>query len=189
MTTLGKLGYILSKPFTKRKREIQMLMDHPIFRDISSWINIKIRALNIECPSKRAMAVAYLTIYFEEMQRFYRTICDDYDQYTICSHNLYGSLHSIVSTINERATAVYVPKIFLDKMNIRFIRHIDILSETITSSMSKNFYSTSFEQVSSILDMSLLFLHMEVDAIEVTINSMNGELEKVLCGTIYDVKN
>ena len=40
----------------------------------------------------------------------------------------------------------------------------------------------------SILDMSLLFLHMEVDALEETINSMNGELAKVLQGTIYDTE-
>ena len=186
MTIVGKIYYLLSKPFTRRKREIQMLMDHPIFRDISSWVNIKVRALDIQCPSKREMATAYLTIYFEEMQQFYTNLCDHYDEYTVCSRTMYKSLHNVIGIVNERATAVYVPKMFLDKMDVRFLKHIDILSQTIASSMSKKSYSTEFEQVSSILDMSLLFLHMEVDAIEDTINSMNGELEKVLQGTIYD---
>ena len=62
----------------------------------------------------------------------------------------------------------------------------DILTQSIVSSSQKGSYSTEFEQTSSILDMSLLFLHMEVDTIEHTINMMNGELEKILKGTIYD---
>lgn len=189
MTTLGKVGYFLSRPFTRRRREIQMLMDHPLFRDISSWVNIKVRALDIQSPSKRSMATAYLTIYFEEMQRFYTNVCEHYDEYTVCSRTMYKSLHNTIGIINERATAIYIPKLFLDKMNARFLKHIDILSQTISSSMSKRSYSTEFEQVSSILDMSLLFLHMEVDVIEATINNMNGELQKVLQGTIYDTDN
>lgn len=186
MTAIKKLGYICSIPFTRRKREIQKLMDHPIFRDISSWSTIKIRALDIQCPSKREMASTYLAIYFEEVQRFYGNVCAKYDQYTVYSNTLYQSLHSVIGAINERAVTECIPELFLDKMNKRFLKHIDILSQTIATTMSKKAYSTEFEQVSSILDMSLLFLHMEVDTIEETINSMNGELEKVLQGTIYD---
>lgn len=188
MTALKKVGYFFSTPFTKRKREIRKLMDHPIFRDISSWVTIKVRALDIQCPSKREMASAYLSIYFEEMQRFYADLCSKYDEYTVCSNTLYKSLHGVIGDVNERAVTVYIPTLFLDKMNKRFLKHIDILSQTITTTMSKKAYSTELEQVSSILDMSLLFLHMEVDTIEDTINSMNGELEKVLQGTIYDTE-
>ena len=132
------------------------------------------------------MASEYLTIYFEEMQAFFMDLCENYDNYVIHSPELYKALHSVITKTNERATAVYVPSLFLDKMNIRFLKHIDILSQSIADSTSKKSYSTYFEQMASILDMSLLFLHMEVDAIEVTINAMNGELEKVLQGTIYD---
>lgn len=186
MTAFTKIGFILTKPFTRRKRDIMMLKDHPIFRDIDSWISVRVRALDIQCPSKKAMASAYLAIYFEEMQKFYTDLCDHYDQYAICSHDLYKSLHSVINETNEKATVVYIPALFLDKMNARFLKHIDILSQAIASSTTKKSYSTEFEQVSSILDMSLLFLHMEVDAIEDNINSMNGELERVLQGTIYD---
>ena len=34
--------------------------------------------------------------------------------------------------------------------------------------------------------MALLFIQMEADSIENTINHMNGELERVLKGTVYD---
>lgn len=166
-----------------------MLKEHPIFRDIDSWIHVKVRALDIQCPSKRAMAEAYLEIYFREIRSFYLNLCDNYTSYVSYPHYIYKTLHTVITTTNEKAVAVYVPTLFIGKMNTRFFKHIDILSKSIVSSSSKKSYSTEYEQVSSILDMSLLFLQMEVDTIETTINDMNGELEKVLKGTIYDSSN
>ena len=170
----------------RRKKEIALLKEHPIFRDIDSWINIKVGALDIQCPSKKAMAKTYLEIYFREIRSFYLNLCDNYDTYVSSPHNIYQTLHTVINATNEKAVAVYVPTLFINKMNVRFFKHIDILSQSIVSSSTNKSYSSEFEQVSSILDMSLLFLHMEVDTIENTINSMNGELEKVLKGTIYD---
>ena len=165
-----------------------MLKEHPIFRDLDSWINVKLVALDIKSPSKRAMAEAYLRIYLTDIRSFFMNLCDTYDEYDTGYHNIYQSLHTIINTTNQKAISEYVPTMFIDKMNARFFKHIDILSQSILSSCQQKSYSTNYEQMSSILDMSLLFLRMEVDTIESVINGMNGELEKLLKGTIYDVE-
>lgn len=186
MSPFLKIKQFVLSPFNKTKREIDLLKEHPIFREIDSWINIKVRALDIQSPSKKAMAEAYLTIYFKEIRTFYFTLCENYESYISSPYKIYHNLHKIITTTNQLATAVYIPSLFIEKMNVRFFKHIDILTQSIVSSSQKGSYSTEFEQTASILDMSLLFLHMEVDTIEHTINMMNGELEKILKGTIYD---
>ena len=186
LEVFSKITKFLAKPFTKRKREIEMLKEHPIFRDLDSWINVKLVALDIKSPSKRLMAEAYLKIYLTDMRSFFIHLCETYDEYTNGYHNIYQSLHTIINTTNQKAISEYVPNLFIDKMIIRFFKHIDILSQSISSSCQQKSYSTDYDQMSSILDMSLLFLRMEVDTIESVINSMNGELEKILKGTIYD---
>lgn len=183
-----KIIDFIVKPFTKRKRETEELKEHPIFRDLDSWINIKLVALDIKSPSKRAMAETYLGIYLKNVRNFFITLCDNYDNHTVTHNNIYELLHTIINETNKEAVSEYIPSVFIDKMNMKFFKHIDILSQSIQSSSQKNAYSTDFEQMSSILDMSLLFLRMEIDTIESVINGMNGELEKLLKGTIYDTE-
>lgn len=186
MSIIKKIGHFFTTPSSRKRKEIALLKEHPIFRDIDSWINIKIGGLDIQSPSKKAMAKKYLEIYFNEVRNFYINLCNNYDTYVARPRNIYQTLHTVINATNEKAIAVYVPTLFIEKMNVRFFKHIDILSQSIVSSSTKRAYSTEYEQVSSILDMSLLFLHMEVDTIENTINSMNGELERILKGTVYD---
>lgn len=182
----NKFMRIITKPFTRHQREIDKLKEHPIFREIDSWIKVKAGSLNITSPSKKAMAEKYLTIYFTEAYNFYRDMCVSYRELSSSPHNIYRSLHKIVNNTNEQAIAAYIPTLFIDKMKIRFFKHIDILSNSIVAADITNSYSTEFEQMSSVLDMSLLFIQMEADTIEETINSMNGELEHILKGTVYD---
>lgn len=186
MRTIAKIKMFLTAPFTRRKREIGLLKDHPIFRDLDSWLNVKLVALEIESPSKRTMAEAYLRIYLTDMKDFFNMLCENYDEYTHNNHNIYEILHNIINTTNQKAVSEYIPTLFITKMNNRFFKHIDILSRAILLSSQKRSYSTEYEQMSSILDMSLLFLRMEIDTVESVINAMNGELEKLLRGTIYD---
>lgn len=186
MTNNKFIRFIL-KPFTKHQRELGALKEHPIFREIDSWRKVKCKALNIVSPSKKMMAEKYLEIYFEEVLGFYKYLCENYVEATSSPHVIYRTMHKIVSDVNERAVAACVPTIFIDKMNVRFFKHIDILSNSIVAATMQKSYSSEFEQISSVLDMSLLFIQMEADTIEETINHMNGELETVLKGTVYDI--
>lgn len=170
----------------KKRKNMDALREHPIFREIDSWIKVKCKTLDIRTPSKKAMAEKYLQLYFQESYIVYRELCADYDKYAAVPRTIYKTLHNIVNATNEKAVLAYIPSLFIDKMNARFFKHIDILSQSIAMSSSANLYSSDFEQILSILDMSLVFIQLEVDTIEDTINSMNGELEKLLKGTVYD---
>lgn len=177
---------LILSPFNKEQREVDALKEHPIFREIDSWIKIKSGALDIKSPSKKAMAERYLKIYFREAYSVYRHMCSDYRNAANSTRTIYRTLHEIVSNTNEQALAACVPTLFIEKMNVRFFKHIDILSDTIAMANVAKTYSTEFEQISSIFDMSLLFIQMEAESIEDTINTMNGQLEEVLRGTVYD---
>lgn len=190
MSLIKQLHYSFSKPLIFRRRtakEKMLLKEHPLFREIDICINAQIEALDIHSPNKKEMACAYLRIYFNEVLNFYNDLCDNYESYANHPHAIYQSLHSVISATNAKATMEYVPVLFLDKMSVRFYKHIDLLSQTIITSSINRSYATEFEQISSILDMSLLFLKMEIDTIENTINNTNGELEKLLKGTVFDV--
>ena len=190
LAPIKRLHYSFSKPIFFRKRtykEKMLLKEHPIFRDIDICLTAQIDSLDIHSPNKKAMASTYLRVYFTEVMNFYNDLCDNYDNYANHPHTMYRNLHSVIGTTNTKAAMEYVPTLFLDKMSVRFYKHIDLLSQAIITSSINRSYSTEFEQTSSILDMSLLFLKMEIDTIESTINNMNGELEELLKGTVFDV--
>lgn len=182
----SKTMKLILRPFVRRQMEMDALTEHPIFREIDSWIKVKSGALNIASPSKKAMAEKYLTIYFAESYNCFHNMCMNYVRVADSPHIIYKTLHKIVDSTNERAIAACIPTLFVDKMNTRFFKHIDILSNTIVMANLGGSYSTEYEQVSNVLDMALLFIQMEADSIENTINHMNGELERVLKGTVYD---
>ncbi len=190
MSLIKQLHYSFSKPIIFRKRtdkEKMLLKEHPLFREIDICLNAQIEALDIHSPNKKEMACTYLRIYFTEILNFYNDLCNNYETYANHPHTIYRNLHSVISATNAKATMEYIPVLFLDKMSVRFYKHIDLLSQTIITSSINRSYATEFEQISSILDMSLLFLKMEIDTIENTINNTNGELEKLLKGTVFDV--
>ena len=185
MKTRNSFVRLIMHPFNRRQIEIAELKEHAIFREIDSWIKVKSGAMNITSPSKKAMAEQYMKIYFSEALDVYRRICNDYRELAKTPHTIYKVLHKVVSNTNERAVAACIPSIFIEKMQTRFFKHIDILSDSIVMADIST-YSTAFDQISSVLDMSLLFIQMEADTIEETINGMNGDLERVLKGTVYD---
>ena len=173
----SKTMKLILRPFVRRQMEMDALTEHPIFREIDSWIKVKSGALNIVSPSKKAIAESY---------NCFHNMCMNYVRVAGSPHIIYKTLHKIVDSTNERAIAACIPTLFVDKMNTRFFKHIDILSNTIVMANLGGSYSTEYEQVSNVLDMALLFIQMEADSIENTINHMNGELERVLKGTVYD---
>ena len=185
MKTRNSFIRLITHPFNRRQVEIAELKEHAIFREIDSWIKVKSGAMNIASPSKKAMAEQYMRIYFTEALTVYRDICMNYKELAKTPHTIYKVLHKIVSNTNDQAVAACIPSLFIEKMQTRFFKHIDILSNSIVMADIST-YSTAFDQISSVLDMSLLFIQMEADTIEETINSMNGELERVLKGTVYD---
>lgn len=185
MKTRNSFIRFMTHPFNRRRLEIAELKEHAIFREIDSWIKVKSGTMNIVSPSKKAMAEQYMKIYFSEALDVYKDMCTNYKELARSPHTIYKVLHRVVSNTNERAVAACIPSLFIDKMQTRFFKHIDILSNSIVMADIST-YSTAFDQISSVLDMSLLFIQMEADTIEETINSMNGELERVLKGTVYD---
>lgn len=182
----SKTMRLILRPFIKRQMEMDALTEHPIFREIDSWVKVKSGAMNIKSPSKKAMAEKYLTIYFTESYNCFHNMCTNYVRVSESPHTIYKTLHKVVNSTNEQAIAACIPTLFVDKMNTRFFKHIDILSNTIVMANIGSSYSSEYERISSVLDMALLFIQMEADSIEDTINNMNGELERVLKGTVYD---
>ena len=61
----SKTMKLILRPFIRRQMEMDALTEHPIFREIDSWIKVKSGALNIVSPSKKS----YLQIRSVYMQQ------------------------------------------------------------------------------------------------------------------------
>jgi hypothetical protein len=87
----------------------------------------------------------------------------------------------------EEALNKGVPSIFLDKFRKWHEIHTTITFDAIRSVCDSKFYDSEYERTAAVLDILLFSFRLTIVDAEKSINELNGQLEQVLKGTIFDV--
>lgn len=168
------------------EEELKRLMNHPIFQEFQSLDTVKIDSLAIKDPLKKKMATTYLKILYRHLEVAAHDIVGDYADY--CDHpsRIGERLRNSVSDTRSDAIGAGVPSLFMDQYEPSTYSVISIIINVIIEIHRYRMYSTTYDEVCSILDICLIYIRIEIDLAENLINEMNGELHHALVGSVFD---
>lgn len=162
------------------------LSTHPIFDEMRLWQILKSGNLNIKSPAKKNVSMAYLNIFFKNMDKTLNELvsveCGD-ENTDIIKDKLLNMLHEIQSESIQAG----IPQIFIDKINISNYKYFDMIFESVQSICDSSLHASYESRLVSILDIILFYIKVMTDNVESTINEMNGHLESALKGTVFDI--
>lgn len=172
--------YIMIKWWNNKKRK--KLERHHFFTSISYWINIEINNLLIKNLCKKKVTCLFLKIKYNVFSKNIREFIMK------GSNNCQDLEDIIINSFNEcevKARSEGIPDIFIDKFRVWDFEHTRVLVDSIESIINSNFYNSFEEKVAAILDIMIFSFRLTLVDAEKTINSLNGDLEKALEGTIF----
>ena len=79
-----------------------------------------------------------------------------------------------------------VPPLFMDQYEPSTYSVISIIINVIIEIHRYRMYTTTYDEVCSILDICLIYIRINIDLAENLINEMNGELHHALVGSVFD---
>ena len=167
-------------------QEALLLLSHPIFHDLTRYQSIFIDTLTIEDPIKKKMASCYLRIIFDTVADILNDTVANYRKYSNDITCLTSSMYKKYSQIEGNARAHGIPDIFLNKITPRVIENLITLTSVVDDTHLQHKYNNDVGEILSFMDMYLLQLRYTYNAIGGIINNMNGELHRVLEGSIFD---
>lgn len=165
---------------------VTKLKYHPIFQEFRSFDNVKIDSLNISDPLKYKMAVYYLKMLYGNMEKCVCEMVEKYPEYCVDPSLIGDALLGSVTKTRNDAVGEGIPSVFLNKYNPRTFSNINILTNIITEVHQRRMYSTMYDEMCSVLDVSLVYMRTSLESVEGLINAMNGELHLALVGSVFD---
>ena len=168
------------------EQELKRLSNHPSFQEFQSLDTVKIDSLAIKDPLKKKMATAYLKILYRHLEAAANDIVGDYVEY--CEHpsRIGERLRNSVSDTRVEAIGTGVPPLFMDQYEPSTYSVISIIINVIIEIHRYRMYTTTYDEVCSILDICLIYIRINIDLAENLINEMNGELHHALVGSVFD---
>lgn len=185
---IGRLIYLFTgekfDQLEEEKPDQEDLVHHPIFNEMRLWMLLKSGNLNITSPAKKKVSIAYLNIFFTNMESTLRDLIE-------------GDIDTNVDTIREKLLCMLndiqteslqqgIPQIFIDKINVSNYKYFDMIFESISDICGSSFYTSPTNRMVSIFGIILFYIKIMTDDVEHTINAMNGHLESALKGTVFD---
>ena len=171
------------------KKEPCDLTEHTFFSNINYWVNIGIDKIPINNPIKKRVVSKFLKIKFlsydKHLKEFIKktlTITKECDIVEI--QNL---LINIVKDYEDEINKKGIPDIFIEKFKKLHENNLQIIFDAIGSICTSKFYDSLHEKMAAILDILLFSFRVTFTDVEQTINEINGEIESVLKGSIFDI--
>lgn len=171
------------KPSNKPNRN--RLINHPFFQQTEFWIVSVIDNLPIESPLKKKYVSLFLKIQFKIFR-------DNILNWAKINHNddvpPTDIVQVMVSSIQEckvKCVEMKIPDIVLERMSIWQESKLEIFLSSLQDICMSNFYSNIENKKTAILDISQVLLHLVILDAEITVNKLNGQLEK----TLTSIKN
>lgn len=167
------------------KNKYKKLKKHQFFSLMRYWLNVEIDLLPITNPIKKRVVIKFLKIMFLTFEKNlinYITNMEKFDSKVL--EKLY--LDSIVE-YEEAAIHKFIPLVFVCKFREWHSTHVEIAFEAIRSIGESTFYDSSYEKAAATLDILLFVFRLTIVDAEKTINDLNGELELLLKGTVFDI--
>ena len=177
---IGWLLIMRSKTEKKRVKEIghvKDVIDHPFFHEMLYYVEQEIPTLEIADPHKCFVAKTFLRLKFETFSDRLRTSVLD-NNFKVSDHA--KLLYDMQKEYHTRALDAGIPKVFIDRFEETFIPIADLMKDSILSISTSKFLVGDRAKHIAILYQYLAAFHSTIVAVESTINTMNGELEKAL---------
>jgi hypothetical protein len=170
--------------FNNKYKQKKELLKHPFFQRIDYWIYFNIDRLELKSHIKANMVKVFLKNYFVTFSDYMYNFIND-EKY-INPEELIGGYLEILNKIDSSSVSLGIPEIFLEKyrdIQSAYSKSIYVAIEDIISSY---FYDNYMKKMTAILDL-LMFNSIIINLTsEDVLNTMNGELETLLKGTIFD---
>lgn len=168
--------------FQKKKK----LDKHQFFNSIEYWVNNDINNLPIINPLKKRVVCTFLRIKYltfsKNLKEYINTV--DIEEEIMDLETL---IIDCLKEYEDKARNEGIPDIFINKFRVWNSPHTHILIDSVQSICTSKFYDSFEEKIVAVLDILTFSFRVTLIDAERTINDLNGELEKALKGTIFDV--
>lgn len=174
------LSNIFSRAFNKK----HPLTRHTFFSTINRITSYIIYRLPIENKLKKRVVIFYLKLLFEHIEKLIEGCITNLETFDI------GELEKLylktLDEVEEEAIKSGVPNVFVEKFKEWDAVHVSILLDGINRVANSSFYATNYLKMSTALDQLTTLIIWQMLDVEKTINSLNGDLERAIKGTIFD---
>lgn len=170
----------------RKKRKVTELKNHQFFSTMNFWVSVQIDILPIQSRMKKNVISKFLKIKFEVFEKKVREYITTLECSDDCVLNFETIMVDCLKEADELALQNSIPTIFLEKFKRWDEQHSGITFNSISDICNSKFYTSNYEKTNAILDILLFSFRLTIIDAEKTISEMNGDLERVLKGTIYD---
>lgn len=165
----------------------EILRKHPIFHEMSRYETILTNNINVEDPLKKKLVTCYLKLLCRVVLSILDDVVEHYDRYNNGNiQNLTSLMYQRYSDLRVTAMSQGVPEIFLNKITPRLIENLLSMANTVIDLYQPNRYNNQYEEILTFMDVYLLQIRYNYNAITGIVNSMNGELHRALEGSVFD---
>jgi len=165
-------------------------MEHIFFYNINYWVNIGIDKIPITNPIKKRVVSKFLKIKFLSYDRHLKHFINNKigNNTRECDIvEMQNLLIEIVKDYEDEIKKKGIPEIFIEKFKKLHESNLQIIFDAIGSICTSKFYDSLQEKMAAILDVLLFSFRVTFTDVEQTINELNGEIESVLKGSIFDI--
>lgn len=186
MIILKLIQIIRDTLIPNQKPQYTKLKEHQFFSLMAYWINMEIDNLPISHELKKKVVSKFLKIKFNVFQKNFLCYINSMDTSDSEALDLEKIFINSISEYEEEAIRKFIHPIFVSKFHQWNTSHTQVAFEAIKSITESTFYPTPYEKMAATLDILVFAFRLTIVDAEKTINGLNGELEQILKGTVFD---
>ena len=182
------LVFVVGWLFVKRDRKVQVqqvqepghikdVEDHPFFQEMLYYVEHVIPNLEIADRHKCFVAKAFLRVKFET---FVDGITRAMTNSAFRVEDHVKLLYDLERESDAAARSIGVPDLFVERFDEEFTPIVELMKDSIASISTSKFLTGQKAKHVAILYQYLAAFHNTIVAVEHSIGSLNGELEKAL---------
>ena len=160
------------------------LTSHPLFSDMKFMINNTIPNIKIQCPLRNEIFKDFLKIKFNVFFKKFVAQASEVESNpkmgVVRLRSVFmDGLSDAITEYESKARAAGIPGIVIEKFNKWHSQHVLMTHMTIDKVFGSKFISTTREQVAVVFGVYRTVFALTIIDAETTLNSLNGELDKV----------
>lgn len=174
------------QPEEKKEDTKKSVSSHVFFYEVDRHLNLDIDKIKLENKSKEKLVKEFLKIILTIYRDNFNTFIEDPSNFEN-SHGVQTMMDKCIVDYRKEARNRGIPEIFLEKFDYFYNQHFITSTEFIKSVCDSRIYPSEDYKIEAVMDSLNFTFKTLILTVESTINGLNGELEKALIGTKFDV--
>lgn len=166
--------------------DIEKLRKHPAFNELSNIGYNQLQRMRIEDPIKQKMTICYMELLAQHILVVVYDIVKAYENGTYSTFDVTIAVNEEIRKFRDDAVSHSIPPLFVNKFASVITPKVNITTCTITELRQTGSHKDDYSEISSIMDILVVFMRLVLDTLETTVNTMNGELKHALEGSVFD---